>query len=149
MTKPKWVTLLFLCANSWRCMFYLFAFIYGIVALYDVSSFANLSPFAADLSQVWGFLLYVLFFLSGVHLILYSSFVWLHNVDVVRLNAAWNNYQPFSASLSLSLISLSVFFGLTWETGHRCYSVTVFPVFAHRNLGCMTWGRCGQDSQNK
>lgn len=33
-------------------MFYMFAFIYGAVALYDVSSFAILSPFVAGLSQV-------------------------------------------------------------------------------------------------
>lgn len=33
----KYVILLFLSVNSWRCVFYVFAFVYGILALYDVS----------------------------------------------------------------------------------------------------------------
>lgn len=32
------VTLLFSSVYSWRCVFYLFAFVYGVLALYDVSS---------------------------------------------------------------------------------------------------------------
>lgn len=35
----KYVTLLFLSVNSWRCVFYFFAFVYGVLALHDVSSF--------------------------------------------------------------------------------------------------------------
>lgn len=36
------VTSLFLSVNSWRCVFYFFAFVCGVLALYDVSVFALL-----------------------------------------------------------------------------------------------------------
>lgn len=70
-------------------MFYLFAFIYGIVALYDVSSFANLSPFCGrSVPGVRFSAVHPLVLVWCSFYILYSSSVWLHNEGVVWLNAA-------------------------------------------------------------
>lgn len=51
-----------LSVNSWRCAFYFFAFVYGVLALYDVSSlglfpsiivFVSMTGFVSCVSQFW------------------------------------------------------------------------------------------------
>lgn len=42
------VSWLLFSVNSWRCVFYFFVFVYGVLALYDVSSFALFLNFIID-----------------------------------------------------------------------------------------------------
>lgn len=51
---------LFLSVNSWRCVFYFFAFVGGILALRDVSGF-SLFPCL----PIWVLKLFVVFFFHG------------------------------------------------------------------------------------
>lgn len=61
------------CEASWRCVFYLFAFVYGVLALYDKPWFYNLKDVWAGFpkqsmlpSQYWYYILEMGFYLSLV-----------------------------------------------------------------------------------
>lgn len=82
--------------NSWRCVFYLFAFIYGIVALHDVSM---LFPFA-----LWHYL-----FLFHIISVSCPSLLVCHSSDLSSVSVC-GSMRNF---LSLFLPHLSVFQAFT------------------------------------
>lgn len=111
------VTLLFSSVYSWRCVFYLFAFVYGVLALYDVSSIV-LVPFfwfmVCPSCQSGGF--------SGPPLlsICLVSPLWFHCVQHVKLRVS-----P-SISCLLVIQGFHTFSQVTWQTDvHELVAKTV------------------------
>lgn len=146
------VTLLFSSVYSWRCVFYLFAFVYGVLALYDVSSIGLFPSF-------W----FMVCPLCQPVFPLQKAFLGLLSICLVSLCAACETLCLSSHLMALGASGFShilpghVADWHAWTCGQDChffhFTFSLIPpslfIFDCRNLGSIIWRRFGQASLNR